>query len=83
MTITYTAIDGKNFNNKEACEKYEASLKRREIFKVVNSCNSYECFIVKKDERETLYIEHWDGNHREGGCTFNGTLKEFLRKQFR
>lgn len=84
MTVTtvYTAVDGKEFHSEEACKKYEAGLKRKEILRVNNPFNNYEYFIVKKDNTDLLYIEHWTGNYREGGCSFNGTLKEYLRKQF-
>lgn len=83
MTVKYIAIDGTYFDDKDTCEKYEKNLHMKEIFKVVNPTNSYESFVVKKDNNDILYIEYWDGNWREGGCAFNGTLKNYLRTLFR
>ena len=83
MKTVYVADDGKQFKNSKDCVEYEKSLKRKILFTVTNPRNEYDCFAVKQDEKGTLYIEQWEGDYREGGMCFNGTLKEFLRKLFK
>lgn len=80
MKTVYVADDGKQFNNSKQCEEYENSLKRKTLLTVSKPNDAYNCYIVKIDNNGTLYIEHWEGDYRAGGCEFNGTLKEYLRR---
>lgn len=78
MNIQYVAEDGVVFDDREACERYEDSIKKEERLMVMNSKDFYERFVVKEDKLGNLYIEQWG----QEGCVFDGTLRRFLRNMF-
>lgn len=79
MNIQYVAEDGVVFDDREACEKYENSIKKEERFTVINYKNFFDRFVVKEDKQGNLYIEQWDC----GDCVFDGTLRKFLGDKFK
>lgn len=83
-TVTvYVSDDNKVFNDQRECEAYEESLQYPEVFKVINPHNSHEWFSVKKDKKNTIYIDHWAGNYLNSERVFYGTLENFLKTVFK